>query len=50
MLGCGVSSAAWYLLAFATKDTAFALLVAVGIIQGLALPPIFVNNVALRQP
>ena len=49
MLGCGVSSAAWYLLAFATKDTAFALLVAVGIIQGLALPPIFVNNVALRQ-
>jgi MFS family permease len=49
MLGCGVSSAAWYLLALATKDTAFAILAAVGIIQGLVLPPIFVNNVALRQ-
>jgi MFS family permease len=49
MLGCGVSSAAWYLLAFATKDSAFALLAVVGIIQGLVLPPIFVNNVALRQ-
>jgi MFS family permease len=49
MLGCGVSSAAWYLLAFATKDSAFAILAAVGIIQGLVLPPIFVNNVALRQ-
>jgi MFS family permease len=49
MLGCGVSSAAWYLLAFASKDSAFALLAAVGIIQGLVLPPVFVNNVALRQ-
>jgi MFS family permease len=49
LLGCAVSSAAWYLLVFATKDTAFALLAAVGIIQGLVLPPIFVNNVALRQ-
>ena len=49
MLGCGVSSAAWYLLAFATKDSAFAILAVVGIIQGLVLPPIFVNNVALRQ-
>jgi MFS family permease len=49
MLGCGVSSAAWYLLVFATKDTAFALLAVVGVIQGLVLPPIFVNNVALRQ-
>ena len=37
MLGCGVSSAAWYLLAFATKDSAFAILAAVGIIQGLVL-------------
>jgi MFS family permease len=49
MLGCGVSAAAWYLLVFATKDSAFALLVVVGVIQGLVLPPIFVNNVALRQ-
>ena len=49
MLGCGVSSAAWYLLVFATKDTAFALLAVVGIVQGLVLPPVFVNNVALRQ-
>jgi MFS family permease len=49
MVGCGVSSAAWYLLAFASKDTAFALLAAVGMIQGLVLPPVFVNNVALRQ-
>lgn len=49
MLGCGVSAAAWYLLVFATKDTAFALLAVVGIIQGLVLPPVFVNNVALRQ-
>jgi MFS family permease len=49
MLGCGVSSAAWYLLAFATKQSAFAILAVVGIIQGLVLPPIFVNNVALRQ-
>src|SRR6185369_12377438 len=37
LLGCGVSAAAWYLLAV------------VGIIQGLVLPPVFVNNVALRQ-
>ena len=49
MLGCGVSAAAWYLLVFATKDTAFALLAVVGIIQGLVLPPVFVNNVSLRQ-
>jgi MFS family permease len=49
ILGCGVSAAAWYLLVFATRDTAFALLAIVGIIQGLVLPPIFVNNVALRQ-
>ncbi|HEX3265585.1 MAG TPA: MFS transporter [Candidatus Limnocylindrales bacterium] len=49
MLGCGVSSAAWYLLAFASRDSAFVLLAIVGIIQGLVLPPIFVNNVALRQ-
>jgi len=49
MLGCGVSSAAWYLLLIATHDTAFALLAVVGIIQGLVLPPVFVNNVAFRQ-
>jgi MFS family permease len=49
MLGCGVSAAAWYLLALATRDTGFALLAVVGIIQGLVLPPVFVNNVALRQ-
>jgi MFS family permease len=49
MLGCGVSAAAWYLLVLATKDTGFALLAVVGIIQGLVLPPVFVNNVALRQ-
>jgi MFS family permease len=49
MLGCGVSAAAWYLLVIATRDTAFALLAVVGIIQGLVLPPVFVNNVALRQ-
>lgn len=49
MLGCGVSAAAWYLLVFATPDTAFWLLAVVGIIQGLVLPPVFVNNVALRQ-
>jgi predicted MFS family arabinose efflux permease len=49
MLGCGVSCAAWYPLAFATKDSAFAILAIVGIVQGLVLPPIFVNNVALRQ-
>ena len=39
----------WLSQAFATKDNAFAILAAVGIIQGLVLPPIFVNNVALRQ-
>lgn len=49
MLGCGVSSAAWYLLTLATPDTAFWLLVVAGVIQGLVLPPVFVNNVALRQ-
>jgi MFS family permease len=49
MLGCSVSAAAWYLLVVATKDTAFVLLAIVGIIQGLVLPPVFVNNVALRQ-
>ena len=49
MLGCGVSAAAWYLLVFATKDNGFALLAVVGIIQGLVLPPVFVNNVSLRQ-
>lgn len=49
MLGCSVSAAAWYPLVFATKDTAFVLLAVAGIIQGLVLPPVFVNNVALRQ-
>ena len=49
ILGCAVSAAAWYPLVFATKDNAFALLAVVGIIQGLVLPPIFVNNVSLRQ-
>jgi MFS family permease len=49
MLGCGVSAAAWYPLTLATPDTAFALLAIVGVIQGVVLPPIFVNNVALRQ-
>jgi MFS family permease len=49
MFGCGVSAAAWYLLTIATPATAFWLLAVVGVIQGIALPPIFVNNVALRQ-
>lgn len=49
ILGCGVSSSAWYLLVIATRDNAFALLAVVGIMQGLVLPPIFVNNVSLRQ-
>jgi len=49
ILGCSVSSAAWYLLAFATPDTAFVLVVIAGTIQGLVLPPVFVNNVSLRQ-
>src|SRR6185369_2320898 len=37
LLGCGVSAAAWYLLVIATKETGFALLAVVGIIQGLVL-------------
>ena len=49
MLGMGGSAAAWYLLVIATQDTAFALLSVVGVIQGLALPPVYVNMVALRQ-
>jgi MFS family permease len=49
MLGCGVSASAWYLLTIATPGTAFWLLAIVGIIQGLVLPPVFVNNVSLRQ-
>ncbi|HET7182793.1 MAG TPA: MFS transporter [Candidatus Limnocylindrales bacterium] len=49
MLGCGVSASAWYLLTIATPGTAIWLLAIVGIIQGLVLPPVFVNNVSLRQ-
>jgi MFS family permease len=49
IVGCGVSAAAWYLLTIATPATAFALLAIVGLIQGVVMPPIFVNIVALRQ-
>ena len=49
IIGCGVSSAAWYLLIVATPDTAFVVLAAIVLIQGLSLPLVFVNNVSFRQ-
>jgi MFS family permease len=49
IVGCGISSIAWFLMTVATPQTAFALLAAVGVIQGLTLPLVYVNNVAFRQ-
>jgi MFS family permease len=49
IVGCGVASAAWFLITIATPQTAFGLLAAVGVIQGMALPLLYVNNVTFRQ-
>ena len=49
IVGCGVTSAAWLLIVFASPATAFALLATATLIQGFIDPVVFVNFVAFRQ-
>jgi MFS family permease len=49
IVGCGVGSAAWFLMIVATAQSAFVLLTATVAVQGLVLPLVFVNGVSLRQ-